>query len=148
MFGEFRCTGCIHTWYSGNAWEGKGQQCLQCKRMILPASLRPLQYQFHNDEDRKPHIQELCEKCQELGYNCREYTPAEDDDDESVFSESSSVTDTIVSEQELDEEDEPITENSASEQDVDEEDLTPVASDSEVTDKLLDQLESLDLDRK
>lgn len=122
--------------------------------MILPTSLKPLRFQFHNDEDRKPHVQELCEQCQELGYNCREYTPAEDDDDESVFSESSSVTETTVPEQELDEEEdlvsEPITENSASEQDVyiDEEDITPVASDSELTDNLLDQLETLDLDKK
>ena len=128
MFGEFHCEDCKHKWYSGNAWEGKGQQCLQCKKMILPLSLRPLLHRFHNDEDRKPHKQELCEKCQELGYNCRQYTPVEVDDDVSVFSESSSVT-----------------ESSVSEQDLDEEDLTPVPSDSELADELLDHLETLDL---
>ena len=130
MFGEFCCEDCNRSWFSGNAWEGKGQQCLQCQKMILPTTLRPLLHRYHN-KDRKPHVQELCEKCQELGYNCRDYTPVEEPDDVSVFSESSSVT-----------------ESSVSERDLDEEDLTPVPSDSESVDELLDQLETLDLDKK
>ena len=97
--------------------------------MILPVSLRPLRRRFHGEEDRKPHLEDLCQKCQELGYSCRECP--DEPDDVSVISESSSVTDSSVSEQDLDEED-----------------LTPVPSDSELADELLDKLETLDFDNK
>jgi len=129
MFGNFYCTGCQHKWSSGNAWEGKGQECLLCREMVLPVSLRPLRPRFRREEDRKPHLEDLCQKCQELGYNCRGY--ADEPDDVSVISESSSVSDSSVSEQDLDEED-----------------LTPVPSDSELTEELLDHLETLNLDKK
>ena len=132
MFGEFYCEDCEHRWFSGNSWKGKGQQCKLCKMMVLPLYLRPLRRRFRPVEDRKPHEEALCQKCQELGYSCREYTPNESeqlaDDDVSVFSESSSTTDSSVSEQ-----------------DIDSEDLTPLPSDSELTDDLLQQLENLKL---
>ena len=77
MFGEFYCQYCRCGWSSGNAWEGKGQQCKTCQRMVLPKSLRPLNAQFHgSDKDRKPHKRNLCQKCQELGYDCRNYVPS------------------------------------------------------------------------
>jgi len=78
MFGEFYCQHCHRRWSSGVAWQGKGQQCKTCRRMVLPKSLRPLQSQrTHNsdDEDRKPHQGNLCQMCQELGFNCRQYNP-------------------------------------------------------------------------
>lgn len=67
--------------------------------------------------------------CQELKYNCQDYTPNEDeelaDDDVSIISESSSTTDSNVSEQ-----------------DIDDEDLTPLPSDSDPTDDALQQLQA------
>ena len=76
MFGEFYCHNCHHGWSSGNAWAGKGQKCKTCQRMVFPKSLRPLKPQSHDDDkNRKPHQQDLCQKCQELGYNCRNYVP-------------------------------------------------------------------------
>ena len=97
-----------------------------CRKMILPVSLQPLRPQFCHEEDRKPHLEDLCHKCQELGYNCRGYP--DEPDHVSVISECSSVSDNSVSEQDLD--------------------LTPVPSDSELTEELLDQMETLELDRK
>ena len=76
MFGEFYCHYCHHGWSSGNAWAGKGQRCKMCQTMVFPKSLRPLKPQpYDDDKNRKPHQQDLCQKCQELGYNCRNYIP-------------------------------------------------------------------------
>ena len=96
--------------------------------MVLPTRLRPLRPRFHSDENRKPHEERLCQKCQELGHCCRDYNPEDTDDNVSVISESSSTTD-----------------SSLSEQDIDDEDLTPLPSDSELTDDPLQQLENLQL---
>ena len=77
MFGEFYCQYCHYGWSSGNAWAGKGQQCKMCQRMVLPRSLRPLNAQpYDSDKDRKPHKRNLCQKCQELGYDCRNHVPS------------------------------------------------------------------------
>eukprot|EP00731_Ephydatia_muelleri_P025083 Em0017g166a len=69
MFGTYRCEGCSHTWCSGNAWNGYGQQCKSCKSMIMP-ELQPLRRGEHEKEG-PPHQQALCERCQILGRNCR-----------------------------------------------------------------------------
>ena len=72
--------------------------------------------------------------CQELKYNCQDYAPNEDeelaDDDVSIISESSSTTDSSVSEQ-----------------DIYDEDLTPLPSDSDPTDDALQQLQAWKLKR-
>ena len=96
MFGEFYCEDCDNTWKSGNAWEGKGQQCLKCMKMILPASLRPLKPS--GLQRGPPHREDLCEMCKSLGpgRNCRNYKPTDylvDDDDVSVQSFGSFTTD-------------------------------------------------------
>ena len=113
MFGEFFCSSCQHEWKSGNAWEGKGQQCFTCRRMILPRTLRPLMWS--GISRGAPHREDLCEMCKELGHNCREYNPKpieQDDDDQSVRSFSSFTTD-----------------NSGGDDDAS--DITPIASDNE-----------------
>lgn len=104
MFGEFFCGKCARKWYSGNAWEGKGQQCRGCNSMVHPTSLRPLR-PSSGYQAKEPHDQVRCQMCQELGRNCKEYIPKEDnvvkdddipyeedDDEQSVITDNSSVT--------------------------------------------------------
>ena len=94
MFGEFSCEPCNNQWKSGNAWEGKVQQCRLCKSNILPCNLQPLLSRpGSHDPDQKPHMQELCGMCKTLGSNCRNahsYTESNEDDAESVISIASS----------------------------------------------------------
>ncbi len=126
MFGEFRCKHCNREWFSGNAWKGKGQECLRCGRMCLPQSLRPLLHQVP-DEPHKPHLQHRCQMCKELGRNCRDVSAVRSEevaDDESVFSEYSTTSDSSAA-------------SAPTLQDVDG-DVTPVASDEETTDELLE----------
>ncbi len=140
MFGEFHCGHCSRNWFSGNAWKGMGQECLKCKRMCLPKSLRPLQHRLDPDEQQSagPHLQERCQMCKKLGRNCRglsEVEREEVDDDESVFSEYSTTSDSSAA-------------SAPDLQDL-EGDVTPVGSDDEATEDLLArQLEKLYLKRK
>eukprot|EP00731_Ephydatia_muelleri_P025082 Em0017g165a len=86
MFGTFRCKGCNNTWYSGNAWNGYGQQCKSCLGTVMP-ELRPLQGGPRHQEG-PPHVQSLCDRCKKLGYNCRVDNDVKDSEDvESVASE-------------------------------------------------------------
>lgn len=134
MFGQFYCSQCSRRWFSGNAWEGKGQECVKCGRMCLPESLRPLRYRRHDPDDvKKPHIQECCEMCKELGKNCQEVREVKNEevaDDESVYSEYSMTSDS----------------SAASVQDPRDfdSDTTPVASDDE-TEDMVEQLEKMKL---
>ena len=91
-FGEFTCSACDRSWKSGNAWEGKQQQCQDCHKWNLPRVLRPLRPpHFPPDGIQKPHPEDKCEKCRELGYYCRNSpAAAAADDDESVISTSDS----------------------------------------------------------
>ena len=95
-FGEFTCSQCNRSWKSGNAWEGKRQQCQDCGKWNLPQRLRPLRPpRFPLDGIKKPHPEDKCERCKELGYYCRNYSSAAAtvDDDESVISTSDSSVD-------------------------------------------------------
>ena len=71
LFGKFRCPNCNKTWQSGNAWKGYKQQCKDCKVDADPYFLNFLEFQGGSGDLEKPHLQDLCEKCEELGYNCR-----------------------------------------------------------------------------
>jgi hypothetical protein len=66
---------------SGNSWADMGQKCTRCRGNVYPYKQVPLEQTDDDDkiDDSKPHPAELCEKCRQLGYNCRLYT--EDDDD-------------------------------------------------------------------
>ena len=90
MFGDFFC-GCGNNWSSAYSWEGMGQQCQDCKTMILPINLRPL-CPSSSSNLGPPHMQEYCEMCQRLGYNCRDFSPSDSDDAESVVSTISTVS--------------------------------------------------------
>lgn len=107
-FGEFFCSDCRRGWKSGNAWEGKGQQCLVCKKMVLPHNLRPLQFRGIFSKGNQPHQQEHCEMCKELGRSCEGYTPVvnvanpddipiEEDDEQSIITVNSSVFGEVTS---------------------------------------------------
>ena len=70
MFGEYRCPQCRRTWSSANSWEGMRQECMICRIMVRPHTLRPPQ-RTNGPEDGPPHRSDLCEMCKILGYNCR-----------------------------------------------------------------------------
>lgn len=60
--------------------------------MNLPRTLRPLRPpRFPHDGINKPHPEELCERCKELGYNCRN-TPSHYDEESVISTSDSSVT--------------------------------------------------------
>lgn len=70
-FGEFRCSKCKRCWLSGNSWANMGQECLQCRINVYPRKQRPLSKHVRIDGDRAQfHLQNLCEKCKELGFYC------------------------------------------------------------------------------
>jgi hypothetical protein len=49
-----------------------GQECKDCVINVYPYKQVPLQkVQDSAIDANKPHPQELCEKCQQLGYSCR-----------------------------------------------------------------------------
>ena len=90
-----------------------------------------------------PHPTELCQRCKELGYNCRQYTPSivsswtgggvDFPDDQSIISESSTISSSSWAE----------------EQQLSDGDLTPVASDEEDTDRFLEsKMKSMTLNHK
>ncbi|XP_020893951.1 zinc finger CCHC domain-containing protein 24 [Exaiptasia diaphana] len=72
-FGEFKCPLCKRKWMSGNSWANMGQQCVKCFINVYPHKQRPLDKPDGLDvsDQTKEHPQELCEKCQFLGYYCR-----------------------------------------------------------------------------
>ncbi|XP_019851205.1 PREDICTED: uncharacterized protein LOC109581500 [Amphimedon queenslandica] len=108
MFGEFFCKECQRGWKSGNAWEGKGQECNKCNRLVYPSTLCPLRPPKFTPEHREPHDQSRCEMCKELGTNCRtfdsyagnvastEELPHEEDEDNlSVITDTSSALSSV-----------------------------------------------------
>lgn len=64
---------------------------------MYPIRIRPLLHS--GDRNKKEHLTEYCQKCKELGRNCRTYVPPsepvddddEEDDDISVMSDVSDV---------------------------------------------------------
>ena len=77
-YGYYHCTDCNRHWESGNSWEGFTQQCSHCFRPVYAYKLESLIRKDELEElfdviDRsKPHRQDLCMKCQKLGFYCRE----------------------------------------------------------------------------
>ena len=73
VFGEFQCSKCNRKWASGNSWANAGQECQNCRIMVYPYHQRDLEKPAEEDYERdlnKPHIQEMCEKCKQLGRDC------------------------------------------------------------------------------
>ncbi|CAG0898292.1 unnamed protein product [Cyprideis torosa] len=77
-FGEYRCSRCHRKWMSGNSWANKGQECIKCRIIVYPHKQRPLDKPDGLDvsDQSKVHPQDLCEKCRELGYYCRQLSIA------------------------------------------------------------------------
>ncbi|XP_030028238.2 zinc finger CCHC domain-containing protein 24 [Manduca sexta] len=71
-FGEYRCTQCNRMWMSGNSWANYGQECTNCKIMVMAHKQRPLNKPDGLDKSdlEKPHPQHLCGKCKALGRYC------------------------------------------------------------------------------
>ncbi|TNV77340.1 hypothetical protein FGO68_gene13432 [Halteria grandinella] len=74
VFGFFKCK-CGKTWQSGNSWANTYQECKSCTKQVYPYEQRPLEVPNLDDkvDKNKPHLQELCGKCQALGRLCRDY---------------------------------------------------------------------------
>ncbi|XP_064631929.1 uncharacterized protein LOC135490612 [Lineus longissimus] len=70
-YGDYSCNNCGYTWSSAYSWANTYQQCKKCQKHVYPKSQRKLQKSADDVENKKPHHQKLCGKCQELGYSCR-----------------------------------------------------------------------------
>ena len=81
-FGEYYCERCNHRWRNGRSWIGNWQGCYDCyednkivvecfplkqrkRRKWLP--YKPTGAHWRGEI---PHLEELCQKCKELGENC------------------------------------------------------------------------------
>ena len=124
MFGEFQCS-CENKWSSGYAWMewdnwakkwvDRWQKCRSCGREVYPFNVRPLRYSGGNAL-QKPHDSANCEMCQKHG-DCRKLQSSEvEDDDASIISEASDLSE---------------------DQNLSDHDETPVNSDEEAIDDLL-----------
>ena len=71
FYGQFRCEDCGHEWHSGHTWEGYRQECNKCYLKNWPEEVYHLE-QSAGPISEEPHREDLCEKCQMLGYNCQE----------------------------------------------------------------------------
>ena len=70
MFGRFKCPECFNEWVSASAWSGYTQECKECGGEAEAYHLRRLRPKKHDGQKGKPHRQDLCEKCEELGCDC------------------------------------------------------------------------------
>lgn len=119
-FGKYHCT-CGNNWASGNTWVGKWQKCRGCGEEVMPSEIRPLRPGNRFSSTPKPHETTLCEKCIELGYDCRNYAPPQNvlvediPDDQSIISEASTAS----------------TSSFLDDQQLSDGDITPVGSDNE-----------------
>lgn len=57
---------------SANAWRNTSQQCKRCHINVQPYKLQCLESSaaLNKSDAKKPHPQELCEKCKRLGRYC------------------------------------------------------------------------------
>ena len=115
-FGFFECKGCKNEWPSAYTWVGKYQECKNCGSKVYPHSVQPLK-RGSGARFQKPHHQARCEKCKELGYNCRGYI-AKEDDEEVEFEDGQSIS-SVASSTSTDVSEEP------------RDDVTPTVSDDE-----------------
>ena len=158
MFGTYYCDDCDRTWMSGNSWKGVGQQCRECGTMYLPHTLDPPQRSrsFEPGRSKPPHQQDLCGKCEELGYNCETYVPpdtevatkdeilSDDEDSTSIISTNSSDSNdsTLVPSSEADNNDDS-DDNSTSSSQADSNCDTPVNTSTDEDDSDKDDQHSI-----
>ena len=101
MFGDFDCK-CGNSWKSAYTWVSnsgyrpltKWQKCLRCSAEVYPTDYRPLIYT--GSVSQGGHESSKCQRCIELGGDCRTYvasnTEDEIPDDISLISEASSIS--------------------------------------------------------
>ncbi|KAL0871440.1 hypothetical protein ABMA27_005167 [Loxostege sticticalis] len=72
-FGAYRCDQCRRSWMSANSWANCAQDCKTCNIPVYPHRQMPLKKPGGLDkcDPKKEHRSELCEKCRQLGRNCR-----------------------------------------------------------------------------
>ena len=72
MSGAFNCSDCGKYWRSASCWPNNYQICSCCYNQVYPTDLKPQGYRKFNltEKSELPHRQELCGKCEELGYCC------------------------------------------------------------------------------
>jgi uncharacterized C2H2 Zn-finger protein len=71
-YGYYQCK-CGKQWESANSWANTYQTCKRCDKKVYPYKQTELLVS-ENNASKKEHPQELCQKCMQLGYYCREYT--------------------------------------------------------------------------
>lgn len=75
VFGTFICVHCHRKWYSASSWANCAQECQRCRKRVFPCEQARLEKAdaeaAHTIDLGKPHPQELCDKCKQLGYDCR-----------------------------------------------------------------------------
>jgi len=69
-FGFYRCSSCGAQWTSAYSWADETQSCKDCGNRVLPHKQKPLNQNPDPEKLKKPHMQELCGKCQKLGRLC------------------------------------------------------------------------------
>ena len=117
-FGFFKCDKCAKEWPSAYTWVGKYQECRNCRNKVYAHSIQPLKPGGGSGPYQKPHQQELCQKCRELGFNCKSYTPSASGDDKEVdFRDGESII--------------SIASNTSTEVADEDRDITPTVSDTE-----------------
>jgi hypothetical protein len=74
-YGYFECTACDKLWESGNSWADTYQECKRCGGGVYPYKQKPLDKKDGEEKVdlNKPHLEELCGKCKQLGYCCKLY---------------------------------------------------------------------------
>ncbi len=74
IYSRFHCK-CGQSWSSGNSWYEYNtqrlykQQCKSCKKYTEPKTFHRLKIGGARATNG-PHLEHLCERCKELGYNC------------------------------------------------------------------------------
>ncbi|XP_004928470.1 zinc finger CCHC domain-containing protein 24 [Bombyx mori] len=69
-FGKYICV-CGNAWSSRKSWPQKYQICTRCRKKVYARTQRPLRSSdWTNNKNSRDHLSNLCQMCQELGYDC------------------------------------------------------------------------------
>ncbi|CAG0894913.1 unnamed protein product [Darwinula stevensoni] len=91
-FGRYNCPKCSSEWYSANSWANMGQSCRNCDINVYPCN----QWRLLRGKQKhrgKPHLEDLCEKCETLGVSCTTYFEDPDQMSQNEQPKSDSETD-------------------------------------------------------
>ncbi|XP_063829720.1 zinc finger CCHC domain-containing protein 24-like [Ostrinia nubilalis] len=69
-FGAFKCPQCKRSWSSAYSWADCAEDCIICNIRVYPFRQTKLKKRRGTDNEKKRHLTELCEKCEQLGYSC------------------------------------------------------------------------------